>query len=172
MKIWSWFLVMVLTGCAGPQIQKEVFKESYTSHAQEFSVPSDQLYQAVIKTMCSRSFMLEQDQKENGFILAKRSFQKGKRTYVLVVQAKIVAEDNGKTLLYLDALQTTERYFVADRTRFLLFIIPLPGGGGKEGCTIKEGEKIIEDKEFYSRFFLDIAQQLKCEGGANELKKN
>ncbi|OQX53929.1 MAG: hypothetical protein B5M48_02070 [Candidatus Omnitrophica bacterium 4484_213] len=47
----------------------------------------------------------------------------------------------------------SERLFVADRTRFFLWLIPLPGGGDKEVSKIKEEEKIIEDRKFYQRFF-------------------
>ena len=50
---------------------------------------------------------------------------------------------------------------MADRTRFFLWLIPLPGGGGKEASKIKEEEKTIEDKEFYQRFFEEIEEGIK-----------
>ena len=49
---------------------------------------------------------------------------------------------------------------MADRTRFFLWLIPLPGGGGKEASKIKEEEKIIEDQEFYQRFFEEIEEEI------------
>ena len=104
--------------------------------------------------------MVEKEEQENSFILAKRSFQQGRRITVLLLQAKLTADEENKTTLYLSALQTTERVYVADRTRFFLWIIPLPGGGGKEGSSIKEKEEIIEDKEFYQNFFAVINDEL------------
>ena len=65
-------------------------------------------------------------------ILAVRSIKKGKRTWILALQAHFFKLDDNKTRLYLNAIETTERTYVADRTRFFLFVVPLPGGGGKE----------------------------------------
>lgn len=56
---------------------------------------------------------------------------------------------------------TTERSYVADRTRFFLFIVPLPGGGGNEASTVKEGEKVINDKNFCKKFFDEIEKTIK-----------
>jgi len=153
-------LVFFLSGCATFSPSKEVFKEKATYNSKEFTVSSDILYQAIIKVICSQNFVIENEDKEKSFILAKRYFQKGKRNIILVLQAKIISEKEDKTTLYLNALQTTERLFVADRTRFFLWLIPLPGGGGKEASKIKEEEKIIEDQEFYQRFFEEIEEEI------------
>jgi len=154
-------LVFFLSGCATFSPSKEVFKEKATYNSKEFSVSNDILYQVIIKVIYSQNFAIENEDKEKGFILAKRYFQKGKRNIILVLQAKIIPDKEDKSLLYLNALQTTERLFVADRTRFFLWLIPLPGGGGKEASKIKEEEKIIEDKEFYQRFFKEIEEEIK-----------
>ncbi len=154
-------IFFLIAGCATSPIYKEIFKEDSGYNSKEFSVSKDILYDAAIRTICSKNFIIEKEDKENGFILAKRSLQRGKRTTILVLQAKITANQENKAALYLNALQTTERFFVADRTRFFLFIIPLPGGGGREATTIKEGEKIIEDKEFYQNFLLAIEKEIK-----------
>lgn len=152
---------ITLVGCAGPSVHKEIFRETPSYNSKEFPISKDILYEAAIRAICAKNFIIEKENKENGFVLAKRSFQKGKRTIVLVIQAKIISKEENKALLYLNALQTTERFFVADRTRFFLFLIPLPGGGGKEASTIKEGEKIIEDREFYQNFFSAIEKEIK-----------
>jgi len=166
----------LIDGCASAPVYKEVFKEKVNYNKREFNVSSEILYQAVVKAICSKSFIIENEDKERGFILAKRYFQKGKRNIILALQAKIVTEGEEYTNLYLNAVETTERLYVADRTRFFLFIIPLPGGGGKEATKIKEGEKIVEDKEFYQNFFSLIEEEIKSvtvenkEGKAIEVK--
>lgn len=153
--------VLLINGCAGSPIYKEVFKQDINYNSKEFPASINILYDATIRAICSKNFIIEKEDKENGFILAKRSLQRGKRTTILALQAKIIANQENKSMLYLNALQTTERFFVADRTRFFMFIIPLPGGGGKEATAIKEGEKIIEDKEFYQNFFLAVEKEIK-----------
>ena len=162
-KIVIFFLItcFFISGCATIPVYKEVFKENATYNQREFPVSKDVLYQTAIKTICSKNFIIEEENGEKGFILAKRSFQKGKRAIVLTLQAKITYDGEGKSTLYLNALQTTEKLFVADRTRFLLWVIPLPGGGGKEASRVKEGEKIIEDKEFYQNFFSAVEEKIK-----------
>jgi len=151
---------MFVAGCASAPVYKEVFKERPTYNQKEFSEPKETLYQAVIKAIYSKGFIVEEEDIERGFILAKRSFQKGKRTIVLLLQARVIPEADNKSTLYLNALQTTERFFVADRTRFFFWLIPLPGGGGKEATKIKEGEKVIKDKEFYQDFFKVIEEEI------------
>lgn len=150
-----------IAGCATVPVHKEIFREGPTYNQKEFSVSKDILYQAVIKVVCSKNFIIKEENKEKGFILAKRPFQKGKRTIVLALQAKITADEENRSALYLNALQTTERFFVADRTRFFLWLIPLPGGGGKEASKVKEREKTIEDKEFYQNFFSAVEEGIK-----------
>ena len=151
--------VLFLSGCATFNPSREVFKEKVTYNSKEFSVSGGLLYQAVIKVIYAQKFVIEKEDKEGGFILAKRYFQRGKRNIILILQAKLISETD-KSVLYLNALQTSERLFVADRTRFFLWLIPLPGGGGKEASKIKEGEKIIEDREFYQKFFDRIEEEI------------
>lgn len=154
------FTVFLITGCATAPIYKDIFKQEISYNSKEFTVSKDILYDATIRTICSKNFIIEKEDKENNFILAKRSLQRGRNTIILALQAKININQENKATLYLNALQTTERFFVADRTRFFMFIIPLPGGGGKEATTVKEGEKVIEDKEFYQKFFLAIEKEI------------
>lgn len=154
-------IVFLVAGCAAP-VYKEIFQDKPTYNSRQFPVGSDTLYKATLRTICAKNFIIEKESPNEGFILAKRSFRRGKRTSVLVLQAKISSIAADKTTLYLSALQTTERYYVADRTRFFLWILPLPGGGGKEGTAVKEGEEIIEDKIFYQNFFAEIEKEMKA----------
>ena len=92
--------------------------------------------------------MIEKEDQASDFILAKRSFQKGKRTTALLLQAKITSEAENKSTVFLSAIEIKEASYVADRTRFFLWIVPLPGGGGKEASSVKEGEEVIKDRKF------------------------
>ncbi len=161
--------LITISGCATP-VYREVFQERASYNSKEFNVPANILNQAITRAICSKNFIIEKEDYEKGSILAKRSFQRGKRSIVLVLQAKIDSSINDKTMLYLTALQTTEINYVSDHTRFFLFLVPLPGGGGKSASQIKEGEKVIEDKKFYQDFFDAIQQEVSIVS-ANALKE-
>jgi hypothetical protein len=155
-----WAVVLLasfVAGCATP-VYKEVFKGKSAYNARQFPVNKDTLYQATLRTICARNFIIEKEDREKGAILARRSFQYGKRTVILLLQANVSPDGKEEATLYVNVLQTTERYYVADRTRFFLWIVPLPGGGGKEGTHVKEGEKIVEDRRFYERFFVEVEE--------------
>ena len=68
-----------------------------------------------------------------------------------------------ETTLFLSAIETTERLYVSDRTRFFLLIIPLPGGGGKQATKIKEKERPVEDRKFYQQFLDAIEKEIRTE---------
>jgi hypothetical protein len=155
----SALLIIAISGCATP-VYKEVFREKASYNSKEFSVPQNILYQATSRAICAKNFIIDKEEPDKGFILAKRSFQRGKRTIALIIQAKMDPIASDKTTLFLNAVETKEVYFVADRTRFFLFLIPLPGGGGKEGSQIKEGERVVEDKTFYNNFFEAIEEEV------------
>jgi hypothetical protein len=150
-------LMLVFIGCS--PVYRQVLKEAPSYNSCEFSASKDALFQATISTLCKRNFIIENEDKEKGFILGKRSFQSGRRTTVLVIQGKLIPAES-KTTLYLNAMETKEVSYVADRTRFFLFIVPLPGGGGKEGSSVKEGEKTIQDKMFYQGLFKAIKKEI------------
>lgn len=153
------FISLIASGCATP-VYREVFQERASYNSKEFNVSVNILNQAIIRAICAKNFIIEKEDFEKGSILAKRSFQRGKRSIVLVLQAKIDSSIKDKTMLYLTALQTTEINYVSDHTRFFLFLVPLPGGGGKSASQIKEGEKVIEDKKFYQDFFNEIQMEV------------
>ncbi|MFA6217688.1 MAG: DUF2242 domain-containing protein [Candidatus Omnitrophota bacterium] len=165
----SLICLFTFTGCATP-VYREVFNEKESYNSKEFSVPANILYQATSRAICAKNFIIEKEDAVKGFILAKRSFQRGKRSVVLVVQAKMDSSCNDKTTLYLSALQTTEMFYVSDHTRFFLFLVPLPGGGGKNASQVKEGEKVIDDKEFYKSFFTEIQREVSIVS-ANAMKE-
>jgi len=141
---------------------RDVLKDKPVYNTKEFSVSADSLYDAALKAIYSKNFFVEKEEKANHFILAKRSFQRGRKTAIVLLQVKIVPNEPAGANLYLNAFQTTERSYVADRTRFFLWLIPLPGGGGKEATSIKETETVIEDKDFYDSLFSCIESQLQA----------
>lgn len=151
--------LLTFSGCAAPAY-REIFQEKASYNSKEFDVPINVLYQATTRAVCARNFIIEKEDTEKGSLLAKRSFQKGKKTIVLVLQARMESNANDKTMIYLTALETTETSYVTDKTRFFLFLVPLPGGGGKSASQIKEGEKVIEDKKFYKDFLKAIQQEV------------
>ncbi len=148
-----------LSGCATP-VYRQVVDEKASFNQKVFAVSGDILYQGVVRAMLARSFIIENEQPAKGFILGKRTFQQGRKTTALLLQAKLLADAPNKTRLYLSAVETSERLYVVDRTRFFLFIIPLPGHGGQTATQVKEGEKVIQDKVFYRKFFDFICEQV------------
>src|ERR1700693_1553068 len=133
--------IIGLTGCSTPSAYKEVMKYNDPGNLRDYSVGKEALYPAVLKTFLAKKFVIENENQTDGTLVGKRSLQAGKTTGVLLTQARILGSGSDLSALYLNAVETTEREFVADRTRFLLFVIPLPGGGGKEATTVKEGER-------------------------------
>ena len=157
-------LAILASGCGTPSVYREVFRDGPDQYnSRTFPYSQEIVYTALLKALYSRKFTVENENKDSGDLLAKRSFQKGKRTIALILQAKFIADSENKTTLFLTAMEISERLYVADRTRFLLFIIPLPGGGGKEATKIKEQEKLIEDRDFYQQLFEAIEGEIATE---------
>ena len=162
MKPLSFCVAVILVMCAGcaTPVYRQVVDEKASFNQKVFAVSEDILYQGVVRAMLARSFIIENEQPAKGFILGKRTFQQGRKTTALLLQAKLLADAPNKTRLYLSAVETSERLYVVDRTRFFLFIIPLPGHGGQTATQVKEGEKVIQDKVFYRKFFDFISEQV------------
>jgi hypothetical protein len=154
--------VLMAAGCASPSY-RQVFKEKPSANSRVFNVSRDLLYAAAAKVLCERNFIIENEDKDKGFMLGKRSFQRGRKTFVLLMQGKIVSDGPDRSTMYVNAIETTETYYVADHTRFFLFLIPLPGGGGKDVSTVKEAEKTVQDKRFYKDFFAEVDKKIKDE---------
>jgi hypothetical protein len=52
-----------------------------------------------------------------------------------------------------------------------LFIIPLPGGGGKEASSIKQKEKTVQDRAFYKNFFKEIEKEIRRQTQSKEINR-
>jgi len=136
--------------------QIEEDKDPFTSHRFQCSMAT--LQKAVTVALLTKKFAIDHEDAANGTLTASRYFTHGYQKIVVVVQSKIISNNDHEQQLFLNGIQTTERNYVADRTRFLLFIIPLPGGGGKEVTQSKESEFVINDKPFYDDLFNNIQQ--------------
>ena len=67
-----------------------------------------------------------------------------------------------RSLLYLNALLNHQKDSLLLTARGFLCLLSLcPQEAVKEATAIKEGEKIIEDKEFYQNFFLAVGKEMK-----------
>ena len=160
------FLVLMIAatfiGCSSTkyvyrQIQQN--KDSYNTHT--FTATAVQLQKALTKMLLSKQFAIDKEDTLAGTIIASRYFSQSRNNIVVVLQARIFSQDEGHQQLFLNGIQTTQRNYVVDRTRFLLWLIPLPGGGGKEVTKTKESEASIEDKSFYADLFDAIQKDLK-----------
>lgn len=141
------------------------------SNLRSYQVSQDVLYPAVIETFMIKKFIIEHEEPSQGMITGTRYFHHGKNNSVIALQAKFIKKGDQKTTLFLNAVETTEKNFVQDKTRFFMFLVPLPGGGGKEVSTVKESEKVIDDKEFYETLFAMIDKKIESDASAKLVKE-
>jgi len=153
--------VPLIYGCSSTRYtyrQIEEDKDPFTSHRFQCTLPV--LHKAVTEVLLTKKFAIDHEDAVNGTLTGSRYFTHGYQKTVVVVQSKILSKNDNEQQLFLNGVQTTDRNYVADRTRFFLFIIPLPGGGGKEVTESKESEFVINDKAFYDDLFKNIQQAL------------
>ena len=154
-------VVITFTGCSSNKyIYREIEKDKDVYNERAFTTTPLQLQQAVTEMLLSKKFVIDNNDPITMTVSARRFFSRSRESIVVVVQAKIIPVDDMVQKLYLNAVQTTERNYVADRTRFLLWVVPLPGGGGKVVSNTKESEMVIEDKDFYRDLFDEIQKKI------------
>ncbi|NTV29749.1 MAG: hypothetical protein HGA80_06700 [Candidatus Omnitrophica bacterium] len=169
MKRWAVVLVicglLTVLGCSPTRyIYKEITADKDPYNSQVFQATMPQLLDAVEKTMLTKKLSIEAEDKTAGTLTAFRKFSRGYQTVVVVLQAKIISNCDNEQQLFLNGIQTTERNYVEDKTRFFLWLVPLPGGGGKQVTTSKETDVFIEDKEWYQDLFAEIQKVLPKQG--------
>ena len=155
------FLIPFVCSCSSTRYtyrQIENDNDNFTSRTFQCALP--ELHKAVVRVLLTKKFVIDHEDAVNGTLTASRYFTHGYQTIVVLVQSKIIPKSDTAQELFLNGIQTTERNYVADRTRFLLFIIPLPGGGGKEVTQSKEAEFVINDKKFYEDLFNKIQSEV------------
>ncbi|MEW5894422.1 MAG: hypothetical protein AB1650_01505 [Candidatus Omnitrophota bacterium] len=144
--------IALLAGCAY-QPQRQILKEDEVGNSRTLGASRQAVYNAFLKTALLKNFIIKEEDAAVGSILAERAVEKGKRTYIVSLQARIFEDAPEKSSLFINGSERCERTFVRDNTRFFLFIIPLPGGGGKEASSIVESVKALRDHRFYDDFF-------------------
>ncbi len=149
----------VIAGCSY-QSQRHILKEDTVGNVKVFDASPAAIYQAFVRTALMKNFIVKEEDAQAGSILVERPVEKGKRTYIVCLQARVFEDAPGKSSLFLNGNERCERTYVRDNTRFFLFIIPLPGGGGKEATTVVESEKPIRDEFFYKEFFAMVSSNL------------
>lgn len=160
--------VIFLSGCATFSPSGEVFKEKANINSRTYDASVNVCFDTLKQVILRRNFSLTSEDKETKRLQAARYFQKGRRSIAIVLNANLQSLGEDKTAIYLNAVQTTEKLYAQSHTRFFLFIIPLPGGGGEEAVKLKEGEITIEDQKFYEGFFGEIGDEISKSKGAGE----
>ncbi len=155
------FILLFLCSCSSTKhTYKQIADDRDTYTTRSYHCSLSDLHKAVTQVLLTKKFIIENEDVTIGTLNASRFFSKGYQTIAVVVQSKILSKNDKEQHLFLNAIQTTERNYVADRTRFLLFLIPLPGGGGKEVTKSKESEFVINDKSFYDDLFTNIEKAM------------
>jgi hypothetical protein len=148
-------------GCSSTKLSyKEITKDKDSYNVRVFQATLPQLHEAVEKVVLAKKLSIVSEDKAAGALSASRKFTQGYQTVVVVLQAKIVPNGEKEQQLFLNGIQTTERNYVEDKTRFFLWIVPLPGGGGKHVTTSKEADVFIDDKAWYGELFDEIQKVL------------
>lgn len=157
-------LALFAAGCSSTKyVYKEITQDKDPYNSRTFQCSSAELLTAIERMVLSKKLSLETEDKAAGTLTAFRKFTRGSQTVVVVVQAKIISSTEKEQQLFLNGIQTTERNYVQDKTRFFLWLVPLPGGGGKQVTTSKEADVFIEDKAWYQDLFNEIQKNLKQE---------
>ncbi len=87
-------------GCGTPA-HRQIFKEDLSYTQQVYAYPQQILFRAVINSVLSAGFAIEREDGATQFVLAKRSFQQGKKCTVVVLQIKIAQLAAQKAIVYL-----------------------------------------------------------------------
>ena len=152
---------LVLAACSPTRnIYKEITRDKDPFSLRVYQCTASELLVAVEKVVLTKKLSIGTEDKAAGTLTAFRKFSQGYQTVVVVLQAKILSNGEAEQQLFLNGIQTTERNYVQDKTRFFLWLVPLPGGGGKEVTTSKESDIFIEDKEWYKDLFDEIQKAL------------
>ena len=160
MKVLPLILAVALAGCSPTKyIYREITKDKDAYNTRTFQTTLPELQQAVEKVVLAKKMSIDKEDAAAGTLTAFRKFSQGYQTVVVVLQAKIMPSGKDQEL-YLNGIQTTERNYVEDKTRFFLWLVPLPGGGGKQVTTSKESDVFIDDKDWYRDLFNEIQKTL------------
>ena len=154
-------LVVLVTGCSSVPVYREIEKDNFKANVRIFKATTEQIHKAITDMLSTKQFVITQENKLQNSLVATRYFSKSRDNTSVMLQANIFPLRDSQVQLYLNGIQTTQRNYVLDKTRFFLWIIPLPGGGGKQVSETKESQLTITDKSFYDNIFEEIQKNLK-----------
>ena len=157
---------LAVVGCGRSSAYQRVFRDQEKINQRAYAVDLPACWAAVNRAALALNFSVDRQEKERGYLEASRYFKDGKRTTGIVLKVNLQPDGDARTLAYVNAIQSTEKVFARSHTRFFLWIIPLPGGGGSEASRLKEGEWTVHDKRFYDSFFDAVDQELRQLQGA------
>lgn len=159
---------LFLTGCSGHSAYQRVFKQPEPYNFRTYPVSMKTCWLAVNRAVLGLNFGIDKAEKEEGLLEASKHFQEGKKTTTIVLKASLETAGSGATTVYVNVLETRERVFARSHTRFFLWIIPLPGGGGTVASRVTEGARTVTDVKFYGALFEAVGRELDGLEGKSE----
>ncbi|MBN1586088.1 MAG: hypothetical protein JW937_01515 [Candidatus Omnitrophica bacterium] len=154
-------VLLCCTGCSGSSAYKRVYKGHKDAlNSRHYAQPLEICWSATKRMLLDHNFTIEEESGDMHRILAKRHFKDGKRTVTLSSEVLLEPDPKGGTTIFINAIETKEKYFVRSHSRFFLWVIPLPGGGGKSASEVQESKRTIVEKKFFKRSFEAISDQI------------
>ncbi len=154
MAVFAW-------GCGGPSAHRRVFQGGAdVRNSRVYATGTETCWTALMRAALSLNFGVDQQDPERRSLQASRYFKEGGRTTRITLKASLQPVGEGRTTLYVTAVQATERLYARSHRRFFLWVIPLPGGGGTEASRVREGEWTVDDRQFYDAFFQTVQREL------------
>ncbi len=136
-------LSAALAGCSGPSVYERVFAKDGSHNSKTYPASFDTCWLAANRAMLGLNFGIDRQEKDNGLLQASRYFQQGPETTTIVLKANLQSVGDRSTTVYVNALETEEKLFTRSHRRFLLWLIPLPGGGGVDANRVTEASRTV-----------------------------
>ena len=154
-------VLLALGGCARPTAYQRVFgAQERSMNRRTMPATGGSTWAAVKRAALALNFSIDEEDQAKGRATASRLFQDGRKTTKIQLKAEIEPDGSGQTVVFLSAIEETDRLFTRSHRRFFLWIIPLPGGGGVEANRVTETERTIVDQDFYDSFFAAVEREL------------
>jgi hypothetical protein len=128
-------------------------------NSEVFAASQEDCWMAVSRAVLALNFGMETQDPARGFLQASQHFKRYRGTTTVTLRVNLEPEGD-QTRVYASADERTEKVFTRSHTRFFLWVIPLPGGGGAEAARVKTGEWTVRDRKFYRSFFQAVEQEL------------
>jgi len=157
-------LLVTAVGCSSVPVYKEIQKSNGQDNVREFTTSSAELQKALVKVLLSKQFTITNEDDVAGTVTASRSFSQSSDIIVITLSCRMFLNNGNKQQLFLNGVQSNQRNYIRDHTRFFLGVVPMMGGGGKDVTKTKAYEAAIVDKSFYDDIFDAIRKNLSAQG--------